>query len=334
MRNIFFLCGFFSVLFWTQVAAAEDLPKLTTLSDPSIHYQVPEKPYVVLKSGPIEAVIADNRAVDDAVLPGHRAAYHGLASLKHVQRPDNLFVPFYAGLNLEHTHDGTNHPRDILFQPRNAPMELRVIDSVTAELYQKPTPTWQLETCLRYHMLEDGTIEMTMECTARGRTFANGYIGMFWASYIHEPESMDIHFRGHRAGQEAASQWIRGVTPSHGVDATHRASGDDRQFAHDADFALTLVFHDSPYRYSEPWYYGVSHGMAMVFMFRPKDQVRFSQSPSGAGKGNPAWDFQYFIADYQVGHRYQMVMRAMYVPYESPEQIERASRPHREALAR
>jgi hypothetical protein len=92
------------------------------------------------------------------------------------------------------------------------------------------------------------------------------------------------------------------------------------------------VFNDSPYRYSQPWYYGASHGMALVYMFRPKDQVRFSQSPSAGGKGNPAWDFQYFIPDYQVGQLCQMVMRAMYLPYESPEQIEQTSRPHRAAL--
>ncbi|MFP6693433.1 MAG: hypothetical protein VB875_10470, partial [Pirellulales bacterium] len=58
------------------------------------------------------------------------------------------------------------------------------------------------------------------------------------------------------------------------------------------------------------------------------------QSPSGGGRGNPAWDFQYFIPNYKVGQRYQMVMRAMYVPYESPTQVERASALHRRALNR
>jgi len=76
----------------------------------------------------------------------------------------------------------------------------------------------------------------------------------------------------------------------------------------------------------------VSHGMALVFMFRPKDQVRFSQSPSGGGTGNPAWDFQALIPGYEVGKRYQLVMRAMHLPYQSPEQLEQASAPHRKAL--
>jgi len=314
-------------------AAAEELPALTTLSDPAIRYRVPEKPYVVLKRAGVEAMIVDNRAADDAVLPGHRAGYSGVASLVHARRKENLFVPGYAGLNFEHVHDGTTKPRDVLFEPRHAPMELRAIDPSTAELYQKATPNYGLESVLRYRLLDDGTIEMTFECIPRERLFKHGYVGLFWASYIHRPESLDIHFLGQEADAPGPARWIRGVTPAHGVLPTHPAASDRRAFAHDPDFPLTLVFNLSRYRYREPWYYGVSHGMALVFVFRPKDLVRFSQSPSGGGQGNPAWDFQYLIPDYEVGKRYQMVMRAMYVPYESPEQIERASRAHRQALA-
>jgi len=78
------------------------------------------------------------------------------------------------------------------------------------------------------------------------------------------------------------------------------------------------------------WHY--ARGMAYVQMFRREDQVRLTQSPSGGGRGNPAWDFQFFIPDYEVGRMYRRVMRALYVPYESPEQIERATAPHRQAL--
>ena len=308
-------------------------PALTSLSDPSIRYRVPDNPYVVLKRGDVEAVIADNRAVDDDVLPGHRAGYSGVASLKHAGREQNLFVPSYAGLNFEHIHDGTVQDRKTLFEPRNAPMELRLVDAHTAELYQKPTPHYGLESCLRYRMLENGTIEMTLECIPRRRSFRNGYVGLFWASYIHGPESLDIHFRGHGTDEPPASRWIRGVTPAHGQLSTHLATGDRRTFPHDRKFPLTLVFNRSKHRYSQPWYYGVSHGMALVFMFRPKDEIRFSQSPSGGGQGNPAWDFQLLIPNYEVGRRYELVMRAMYVPYESPEQIERATAGHRKALA-
>ena len=74
--------------------------------------------------------------------------------------------------------------------------------------------------------------------------------------------------------------------------------------------------------------------MAYAQVFRPLDQVRLAQSPSGGGKGNPAWDFQGFIPGYEVGRRYTLVMRALYLPYESAEQVRRAVEPHRIALVR
>ena len=227
-----------SLLLCQDSAVAAELPKLTSLSDSSLRYSVPEKPYAVLRRRDVEAVIVDNRAVSDDVLPNHRAGYSGVAKLTHAKRKENLFVPPYAGMNFEHIHDGTVQDRKILFEPRHAPMQLRVVDKHTVELYQAPSPHYGLESCLRYAMLEDGTIEMTLECIPRRKTFSNGYIGLFWASYIHQPESLDIHFRGHDDGGKVASRWIRGVTPGHGVLSTHVASTDSRTFVHDPDFSL------------------------------------------------------------------------------------------------
>jgi hypothetical protein len=298
-------------------------------------YTVPDKSYVVLERGGVKAVIVNNEPVDDDMLAGHRGGYSGVASLTHADRSENLFVPSYAGLNFEHIHDGTVQERDVLFEPRRVPVEIRRIDRHTVELYQKPTPHWQLESWLRYELLDDGAIEMTLECVPRARTFKNDYIGLFFASYINRPQSPDIHFLG-RPAEAARSnpQWIRGVTPAHGRLSTHRDTNDDREFVHDEEFPLTLVFNFSDYRYYEPWYYGVSNDMALVLMFRRQDEVRLSQSPSGGGKGNPAWDFQWFVPEYEVGKRYRFVMRAMYLPFESRQQIAEATVHHRAALNR
>jgi len=307
------------------------IPVRTTLSDSTAAYIIPDKDYVIMKRGDVEAVVINNAAVDDEILPDHKAGYNGIASLKHTRHCKNLFVPQYAGLNFEHIHDGTKRPRNILFEPRNAPMELRVINEYTAELYQPHTPTWKLESATRYELLPDGTIQMTFECIPRDQTFKNDYIGLFWASYIHQPESLDIHFVGHDSGNPHP-RWIRGATPAHGKFSTHLATNDHINFPHDPDFSLSLVFNRSKYRYSQPWYFGISHGMALVYLFREKDMIRFSQSPSGGGAGNPAWDFQFFIPDYEPGKRYGFVMRAMYLPYESREQIDHAADQHRKAL--
>lgn len=298
------------------------VPARTSLDNPALRFSVPESGYVVLRRGDVEAVVVDNRAVNDAVLPGHAAGYHGIAALRHARHPRNLFVPTYSGLNFEHIHDGTVQPMDILFEPRRAPMELRVVSAHIAELYQPPTPHWGLESCLRYELRHDGVIEMTFECIPRRDTFRNGYIGLFWASYIDRPESLDIHFQGVSEGSPGPGEWQRGVTPSHGTLATHRGSEDTRAFPHDAAFPLTLPFGFSQLRFTEPWYYGVCRGMAWLQSFRPKDHVWLSQSPSGGGAGCPAWDFQWFISQPRVGQRYALTMRAAYLPLSDPGNLE------------
>ncbi|MFN0102410.1 MAG: hypothetical protein ACKV2U_10020 [Bryobacteraceae bacterium] len=313
-------------VFLCATALVAQPPHATTLSDPAIKYTRPAKPYAVLSRAHIEAIVVDNSAVNDEVLPNHRAGYSGVAQLTHKARKENLFVPGIAGLNFEHILDGVAPAdRRTQFEPRNHPIELRVINKHTVELCQSPTFHHSLESCQRYELLPDGAIQLTIEVAARKPTFRNGYIGLFWASYIHQPESLDIHFRG-------ASDWIRGVTPAHGVLSTHLSQSDTRQFPHDNPFPLTLVHSLSNHRYAEPWYFGVSHGLAFVQMFRKKDQVRITQSPSGGGAGNPAWDFQFYVPAYEANRIYQFVMRAAYLPFRNQEQIEKATRKHRAAL--
>jgi glycoprotein endo-alpha-1,2-mannosidase len=295
-----------------HASSPSGIPGATSLSNPAITYRVPDKPYVVLRRGDLEAVIVDNRAVDDDVLPGHAAGYHGVAALRHARQPRSLFVPRYAGLNFEHIHDGTVQPREVLFEPRHAPMELRVIDEHTAELYQRATPHWGLESCMRYTLLPNGVIELLFECAPHRNTFTNGYIGLFWASYIDRPESLDIHFRGSTDSSNDPPRWQRGVTPAHGTFATHRPVADQRHFPYDPAFPLELPFGFSPIRYSEPWYFGVCRGMAFAQIFRAADSVWFSQSPSGGGTGCPAWDFQWLIPKPTLGKRYQLTMHAGY----------------------
>ncbi|MBT4866255.1 MAG: hypothetical protein HON53_14220, partial [Planctomycetaceae bacterium] len=88
----------------------------------------------------------------------------------------------------------------------------------------------------------------------------------------------------------------------------------------------------SKFVYTEPWYYGVSNGMAFAQMFRSRDQIWLAQSPSGGGTNNPAWDFQWFIPNYKVGEAYGFVMRAAYAPFKSQSQVEKTTRSHRAAL--
>jgi len=308
-------------------------PGITSLTNSQVKYKTAVDHAVVLRRGQITAVVVDNHAVDIPAAPGHRAGYNGLASLSHRLQPANLFVPPYAGLNYEHIHDGTLTVNQEKFEPRKNSLELRIVDEQTVELYQPPTPNWKLESCGRYHILPDGVIEYTFECIPRADVFENGYIGLFWASYIHAPQDKAIHFLAGKPGDASApAQWVRAVTPSHGVQSTHPPSGDLPELKIDPDFPLTLVNHRSDYTAAAPWYYGVSGKMAYAQMFRRRDQIWLAQSPTGGGQTNPAWDFQWFIPDYKVDEAYGFVMRAAYIPYNSQKQVIAATKSHREAL--
>jgi hypothetical protein len=321
--------------FGLLAASSEGPVGITSLTNPGVRFAEPAEHHVRMQRGPVTIVVVDNAAMP----PHHRAGYNGIASLTHEDRKENLFVPSYAGLNLEHIHDGTAVSRERLFEPRGAPMRLRRIDEHTVELHQPPTPTWALESCTRFHLLEDGAVEMTFECIPRKPVFSQGYIGLFWASYIDRPESKAIHFIGRPKGLDATADakatWIEAITPKHGVLSTHVSSLDRREFKPGPDFPRDmLIFSYSDYVYTEPYYYGVSHGMAYALIFRRDDQIRFSQSPSGGGEGNPAWDFQCFIPNYHVGKAYGLVMRMACVPFKDRKLIGDLCRRHAMELGR
>lgn len=307
-------------------------PGVTSLTNPRVKYELSDQHAVVLKGGKVTAIIVDNAAVDTRELPGHRAGYNGVASLKYEGQTENLFVPALAGLNFEHIHDGTPVLKEKC-EPRKYPMQLRIISDDTVELYQAPTQNWKLESCSRYQLLDDGTIEYTFECIPHAALFKNGYIGLFWASYMQAPEDRRIYFYGKLKSElNQPEALIAARTPSHGVDSTHPPF--NAVFFPDvsAEFPLTLVNHRSRYVYSQPWCYGIRQKFSYTQLFRDRDQIWFAQSPTGGGKQNPAWDFQWFIPDYKVGEAYGFVMRAHYAPWSNHNTLHHAIQKHLSAL--
>jgi hypothetical protein len=307
------------LLVFGMALAAAGPPGATSLTNKRVKYKVGGSHTAALRRGDVEAIIVDNEAFG----ADHKKGYNGVASLKHKGRGGNVFVPSYAGLNFELIFDGTNAPRDVMFEPRRAPMELRVVNARTVELYQAPTPTWKLESATRFEIERDGAIHMTFECIPRARVFKNNWIGLFWASYIDKPGAGTIHFRGRERGARG-ERWIEAASPSHGVQSTHLPAGDTRVFQRAPDFPPHwMAFSFSNWEYTQPFYFGFSRGLGLLMEFRRQDRIWFTQSPSGGGKGNPAWDFQFYIEDYKVDTPYGFEMRLAYAPFIGQEKMKK-----------
>lgn len=84
---------------------------------------------------------------------------------------------------------------------------------------------------------------------------------------------------------------------------------------------ITLASHFSEYEYQKPFYYERFHNMVLAFMFHPGEGIRFSQSPTGGGDVNPAWDFQFIVPDFEVGKKYSFQARVMYKEFKGPDEV-------------
>ena len=262
----------------------------------------------VFRVGDLEALVGDNQAYGE-----HRAGYNGIHRLIHRSNPRTLFVPAFAGLNLEHIFDGSQEFQNptILFEPRKAPMKFTRLGEDEAELFQEPTPTFHLESRTRFKFVPPHSIDFTFRCKPTQHVFTHGYIGLFWASYIHAPEDRSIYFRNKKL-------WQQHCTPAHDNQSTvvHAENNVRLKFREGTHNALFKNF--SPLTFDEPFYYGLFGRQVFILMFERCENIRFTHSPNGAGENaelqsyNPAWDFQFIVPTYDVLQDYGFRARAVF----------------------
>jgi hypothetical protein len=273
---------------------------------------------ITISEGDIEAVFIDNQAYGGF----HRAGYNGIAELRHESQDSTLFVPFYAGFNLEHIFGGDSLIE--LFEPRRYPMSLNKISHYGVTLHQPETPISHVESWTDFKLTPPHYIDITYRCVIHSdEIFKNGYAGLFWASYIHAPQDIKIYFRGR---EEIATdyKWIAAYSPEHGTRSSHRWEKDIFELFTAPNFNVTLVTDYSEYRFKDPFYFGYFHNMVFAYFFKsmPEQYIRFAQSPTGGGRGNPAWDFQFIIPDFELGKKYSFSSRLVYKTFVSREDIQ------------
>jgi hypothetical protein len=264
----------------------------------------------------ITIVFVDNSAFGSV----HRAGYNGIAELTHVSQDSSIFVPFYAGFNLEHIFGGDSLVE--LFEPRKHPMELFQLSDHEVLLYQSPTPISGVESQTVFKLSQSHYIDVDFRLIIRNKAFfKHGYAGLFWASYIHEPADKRIYFRGKEVGENTV-RWIAAYSTEHGLESTHIGRNDRGDIYFAPNFNARLASHFSAYRYEQPFYYGRFHNMVLAYMFKPEEGIRFSQSPTGGGKLNPAWDFQFIVPDFEVGREYSFQSRILYKEFAGGQDVQ------------
>ena len=286
------------------------------LSQPSLRPTgFDQRSSATLTTGDLSVTFVDNQSWGDQ----HKAGYNGIASLVHRAEQKSPFVTQYAGFNLEHIFGG-----DILeelFEPRKHPMELFQSDSNQVLLYQSQTPLSKVESLTTFTLVAPHFIDVTFACKIHPSDFfRHQYAGFFWASYIDLPDDPKIHFRGYQGNDEEA-EWKSTYSVKHGVASTHRNSTDEIDLYFHPDFNATLASHFSDYKYDEPYFYGRYKQMVLAYFFDASQIIRFSQSPTGGGQGNPAWDFQYLIPDFIPEKEYSFQARVMYKPFVNAEDV-------------
>jgi len=105
------------------------------------------------------------------------------------------------------------------------------------------------------------------------------------------------------------------------VKSTHRSIHDNNNLFFAGNFNARLANHFSEFRFTEPFYFGRFGKMVLAYFFDAQEIIRFSQSPTGGGDLNPAWDFQYIIPATETGKTYSFKVRVVYKPFVSEEDI-------------
>ena len=272
--------------------------------------------YVTLEVSALRCVVGNNKSAGT-----HRPGYNGIFAMTVPGRETSAYVPSYAGVNLEHFFDarGRNSEAHVFFEPRYATMRLERLGDRAVELHQPPTPAYGVESWTRFEVKEPNYVDFSCRLVPRKEAFEGGFIGVFWASYINQPEDKSIYFLAPGATFDKP-RWLQLCTQQHDRDSTVLQENDPATVAFEED-STSLFNSFSPLRFSEPFFYGRVRDMVLIYIFEPNPGLRIAHSPSGGGSTPdktdtcPAWDFQLVIPEYEVGAEYALNGRVVYKPW-------------------
>jgi len=275
-----------------------------------------------LETKELKIIICNNAEIGE-----HRAGYNGVMNLVHKGQGINVFVPAYCGLNYETSSiAGLEQDKEQLFEPRRRPMTIERKTDGAIVLHQEPSDFKGIEATITFRCCEPFYIDQTVEIKFYKKLQDASEFSSLWASYVNAPENKHVYLIG-RAKDDAEARWLDVTKESHGSpEYTVRNLGDDVETVIDhlqnqeRQEASKIPIED--FVWEEPYYYGLYGDYVFIMMFAKKETVRFAYSPTGGGPTNPAWDYVFWLPNYDIGATYQFKARLAYKKYASREDIE------------
>ncbi len=258
---------------------------------------------------------------DDVAFPFERAnGYNGVRQLYSRRGPEeNIFRSSYSSsLNFEFIYDRNGRsmiPRWLggkLGTPPT-PSRLTRLDDNSVQLTTSIPEPHRIEVSTIFTLVPPHYIDLETTYVAHPGSFEGDWLGLFWASYIHEPEDKNTCFLGRR-DSSGPEEWVESLAeqPAHGPVFASEA---DALVEGEPDPRGRLFHNIRPARYIDPFFYGRWRNMMLQMMFRSTESLRFAVAPGGGGLNNPAWDFSILIRDCRPLTEYGYSARVVFKPF-------------------
>ena len=276
------------------------------------------KVFPKLKTSCFEAWIADNRAVNN-----HAPGYNGIAAL--VPPSNNgisVFHPNLCGMNYECTwFEGVEQTREQSFEPRTAPIAIERAGEDSVTLYQPPTPDKGIETRIVLRAEEPFFLHQHISLRMHKTDFGRIRLNTLWASYLFSPRDICLYSRSSLPGSYL-DHWMGLTKMKHGerqlygvpLPASEISALEHRKLSRQARFRPVTLGEGLSF------YYGLYFDDLFLMMFQEPDSTSLAYSPSGAGKGMPAWDYQ-LHAELEPLEWVRWNVCLVYKPFESRKEV-------------
>ena len=262
---------------------------------------------------------------DDIAFPSERAnGYNGVRQLYSRRGPkENIFRSGLASsLNFEFIYDRTGRsmiPRWLggkLGTPPTPSQLTRLGDNSLQLTTSIPEPR-RIEVSTTFTLVPPHYIDLETTCVAHPGAFEGDWLGLFWASYIRNPEDKTTCFLG-RPEENGPEEWTESLAEQP-PEGPVFASEADTLVEGEPDPKGRLFHNIRPARYVHPFFYGRWRNMMLEMMFKSSESLRFAIAPGGGGLTNPAWDFSILIKDCQPLTEYTFSARVVFKPFVSRE---------------